>query len=439
VDPGEDCDDGRNGDPDDGCRDDCTYTCTEPADCDDGDDCNGTESCDTGMHTCTAGTPLADGTVCETSPRSICLDGSCVESVCGDGYIDTGAGESCDPPVSGECSDTCHTLCTGDGDCDDDANMCNGDEYCNLGTGECDHRNAPPDGEVCSTDPRQICLAGTCQDSQCGDEFTDAGAGEVCDDGRNGDPDDGCRDDCTFTCLAASQDTDCDDAMACTLNVCEESTHTCSNPVITDTGVVCRASAGACDVAETCDGTNAACPADTVLSAGTECRAQAGPCDPAETCDGVTGTCPTDALAPAGTPCDDSDDCTMLDVCDAGGACAGTTECTQSPITGTGTDTRLGICVTDAGCDTAVGGPGCTTTHALHIKSSWDTWDTGTDSPMTFCDTYWAYTSPALASGTEHCYTFYHPQSATWFYAEQGSPAVCGADHCGHDSCGYTP
>ena len=43
-------------------------------------------------------------------------------------------------------------------------------------------------------------------------------------------------------------------------------------------GFVCRASAGACDAAETCDGTNAACPADAKLAAGTECRASAGQC-----------------------------------------------------------------------------------------------------------------------------------------------------------------
>jgi cysteine-rich repeat protein len=39
VEPGEDCDDRRNGDPDDGCTDSCTYTCTLPTDCDDGLPC----------------------------------------------------------------------------------------------------------------------------------------------------------------------------------------------------------------------------------------------------------------------------------------------------------------------------------------------------------------------------------------------------------------
>ena len=41
----------------------------------------------------------------------------------------------------------------------------------------------------------------------------------------------------------------------------------------------CRASAGACDVAETCTGASAACPADALTPAGTVCRASAGACD----------------------------------------------------------------------------------------------------------------------------------------------------------------
>ena len=57
---------------------------------------------------------------------------------------------------------------------------------------------------------------------------------------------------------------------------------------------------------------------------------------------------------------------------------------------------------------------------------------------MTLCDTYWAYTTPALDTGVEHCWTFYHHQSGTWFYADQGDPAVCGPDHCAHDACAYT-
>jgi len=58
----------------------------------------------------------------------------------------------------------------------------------------------------------------------------------------------------------------------------------------------CRAKAGDCDVAETCDGQNKACPTDAVVPADTECRAKAGCCDLAETCDGQNKACPTNTF-----------------------------------------------------------------------------------------------------------------------------------------------
>lgn len=68
-------------------------------------------------------------------------------------------------------------------------------------------------------------------------------------------------------------------------------------------GVPCRPIAGACDVAEMCDGYDLTCPADGVLEAGKRCRAPAGDCDPAEECDGVKPSCPADALSAMGTIC----------------------------------------------------------------------------------------------------------------------------------------
>src|SRR5205807_7133535 len=102
--------------------------------------------------------------------------------------------------------------------------------------------------------------------------------------------------------------------------------------------VTCRASAGQCDVAETCTGTSGTCPADAFQSATTHCmgssqsgvcdddpadhctgtsnvcvdvyeaatvtcRASAGQCDVAESCTGTSGTCPADAFQSATTHC----------------------------------------------------------------------------------------------------------------------------------------
>ena len=65
----------------------------------------------------------------------------------------------------------------------------------------------------------------------------------------------------------------------------------------------CRPSAGACDVAENCDGANSGCPADAIEPATTTCRAAAGACDVAENCDGATVNCPADSVSGAFVTC----------------------------------------------------------------------------------------------------------------------------------------
>src|SRR5207248_5180040 len=110
--------------------------------------------------------------------------------------------------------------------------------------------------------------------------------------------------------------------------------------------VECRAAAGVCDVAESCTGSSAACPADSFKpnntactddgnvctkdicnsssatcthpagNAGTVCRAAAGDCDVAESCDGTSTSCPTDTEKTAGTACTDDGNACTLDQCD---------------------------------------------------------------------------------------------------------------------------
>ncbi len=163
----------------------------------------------------------------------------------------------------------------------------------------------------------------------------------------------------THFCMVA---TDCNDGNPCTLDACTAGV--CSN-VAGNAGTVCRASAGACDVAETCtgmssacpadafvasttvcraaagvcdqaetcSGTAAACPADALKASGTVCRAAANQCDSTETCSGVSTTCPSDALVPNGTSCNDGNASTCSDVCSAG-VCGGTT-CSSNAYGGT--------------------------------------------------------------------------------------------------------
>src|SRR5439155_3913162 len=45
------------------------------------------------------------------------------------------------------------------------------------------------------------------------------------------------------------------------------------------------------------------CPADAFKPSGTTCRASAGQCDVAESCTGSSGACPADAFQPSTTHC----------------------------------------------------------------------------------------------------------------------------------------
>jgi hypothetical protein len=81
-------------------------------------------------------------------------------------------------------------------------------------------------------------------------------------------------------------------------------------------GTNCRPSAGACDLAETCDGSDTACPADAKST--DVCRSDAGACDVAENCDGFSDDCPPDAFESNGTSCADTTYCNGEETCNEG-------------------------------------------------------------------------------------------------------------------------
>ncbi len=97
---------------------------------------------------------------------------------------------------------------------------------------------------------------------------------------------------------------------------CDDNNGCCNACQYEASGIVCRPSAGVCDVAETCNGVNATCAADQFESNLTECRAAAGPCDLAEACTGSSAACPADTLQPIGTVCRAStNDCDVAEAC----------------------------------------------------------------------------------------------------------------------------
>ncbi|MFH1434401.1 MAG: hypothetical protein ABIJ56_01670 [Pseudomonadota bacterium] len=319
VEEEEECDDGRNGNPDDGCTDECTYSCHDDPECDDGEMCNGAEACGGATHMCRAGAPREDGFVCGRYPRSVCVEGECGASLCGDGFVDTGGGEFCEPPGEGSCRGDCITSCTGEDECADDGNICNGGERCDLGREQCVHEGGYVDGTACSEGPRKVCIAFTCQESACGDGYADGVTGEECDD-ANVTGGDGCEKDCLYSCHGAG---DCEDGLACTDDACDTiTTHMCSNPV-SPADTVCRPAAGGCDVDELCDGMSSACPMNAYATNITVCREAVDACDATEFCTGSSIECPDDAFQPEGTECDDGSTCTESETCDGSGACAG--------------------------------------------------------------------------------------------------------------------
>jgi len=119
----------------------------------------------------------------------------------------------------------------------------------------------------------------------------------------------------------------------------------------------CRASAGVCDVAESCNGSGPSCPADGFQSGGT-CRASAGVCDVAESCNGSGPNCPANGFVANGTNCSDGSVCTGVDQCSSG-VCVG-----ASPLDcDDGSACTVDICDPIDGCESSGAGPapGCRT------------------------------------------------------------------------------
>jgi cysteine-rich repeat protein len=189
------------------------------------------------------------------------------------------------------------------------------------------------DGTI--TPARQWAAAVVTYRAACGDGALDAG--EACDDGNRQDGD-CCSGSCGFEapgtiCRAAAGA--CDLAEACTgssgacpadaksVAVCRPAAGPCDTPETCDgagdacpadarSTALCRPASGTCDVPEHCDGIALDCPSDHFRSPGVTCRTSTGACDPRESCTGSGPDCPVDAATPDADGdgvCDDTDAC----------------------------------------------------------------------------------------------------------------------------------
>ena len=275
--PGEACDDGNMVD-DDGCTSLCEITCTMDSDCDDGDSCNGVETCDTSMNVCTDPADEPNGTPCSSGGGTVCFRAMCIAPMCGNGTVEPG--EDCDDSgESATCNADCSTAMCGDGTvntmagetCDDSgesatcdadctAPMC-GDGVVNMTAGEaCDDSGV---SATCDAD---------CTAAMCGDGTVNMMAGETCDDSGESAT---CDADCTAvmcgdgtvnttageTCDDSGESATCD--ADCTAAMCGD-------------GVINTTAGEVCDDGNTMDGDG--CSSTCAVETGFTCMGEPSTC-----------------------------------------------------------------------------------------------------------------------------------------------------------------
>ena len=383
--------------------------CTGDPDCDDGNPCNGVETCNLGNFTCQSGTP----TDCSS------LDDQCNIGVCNSS---TGACEAQPRPNGTGCDDG--NLCTQTDQCQSGAcvgsnpvvcnplDQCHDAGTCNPATGVCDDPAKPNgtgcnDGDLCTQ--TDTCQGGVCTGSnpvvcvpldQCHNAGTCNPATGVCDDptkpdGSGCDDGDACTqtDECQsgvctgsnpVVCVPLDQ---CHNAGTCdpATGVCDDpakpngsgcndgdlctQTDTCQNGVCTGSNPVVCVPLDQCHNAGTCDPATGVCD-DPAKPDGSSCNdgdlctqtdeCQAGVCtgtDPvtclplsqchiAGVCIPSTGIC-TNPPASSGTSCDDGDACTDPDTCDGSGTCVGGSPVTCPPPSG---QCKVSLCDSVLGC-----------------------------------------------------------------------------------------
>jgi hypothetical protein len=354
---GTPCTSDENSCTDDRC--DGLGACIHPpnaAPCDDGQFCNGTDTCAAGACSVHAGNPCAggpecadlcdeEGETCNEEPGTPCLgDGNpCTDDVCdGEGacthpnntdscddglyctVTDTCIGGTCqgsgNPCAGGpECADTCDELTDGCNDpaanpCTDDGNPCT-DDICD-GSGSCLHPfNAAPcdDGNACTVN--DVCFGGTCV----------GGGPRDCDDG-NVCTDDSCNPE--SGCLHDANTAVCDDGNACTVgDVCAAGSCIGGAPPDCDDGNLCTDDT--CNPAVGCENTNNTVACDDGLfctgsdaCSGGVCVGGPSPCtgggECADLCDEDADTCND----PAGSPCTSDGNVCTDNECNGAGQCA---------------------------------------------------------------------------------------------------------------------
>ena len=340
--------------------------CASAADCDDGNYCNGTETCVNGA--CAPGKVVdcsdlqgCTNDLCDEATKSckhLPTDALCPTDLCkGTGKCDAqmgctyaGGATNCDDGIA--CTaDSCDAAkgcvhVANDAACQD-ANLCNGNEVCDPTSG-C--KAGPPlvcsDGIACTTDscdPKTGC-AHAPNDALCDDGLFCTGT-ETC------DPKLGCKAGAPVVCAT--------DGIACTVDACDELKKACASTAsdqLCPAGQFCKPPAG--------------CKAGLPCTTSAQCN-DGDPCNGVEVCGG-------DGLCAPGAPmvCDDGRTCTadqcvkgtgcvftpVDSICNDGDFCTGVEKCAPSAVganvvtgcvAGTLVDCDDGVLCTTDSCSTA--------------------------------------------------------------------------------------
>ncbi|MEM7609309.1 MAG: hypothetical protein AAF411_28505, partial [Myxococcota bacterium] len=196
-------------------------------------------------------------------------------------------------------------------ECRPSAGACDVAENCD-GSVTCPADAAAPDGTSCGAG--QFCNGFNCTSCNPGAPCTVTG--QPCATGTTV-----CAGDGTPSCMPSgfvAAGTQCRaSAGPCdVVESCTGASGTCPADNFRPSSFTCRSASGACDVAETCTGSGAACPGDGFASSATVCRAQNGTCDVAETCTGFSRDCPGDSFRSSGFTCRaQNGDCDVAETC----------------------------------------------------------------------------------------------------------------------------
>jgi cysteine-rich repeat protein len=183
FDGSEECDD-ANDVPNDGCEENCKFSCSTASDCPAAPACRENPTCE--EHICVVGGPVEDLTECGTG--TVCFSGNCVTEGCGNGQVE--GDEACDDGnaiANDGCTPKCTFSCTENAECDN-LNVCDGVETCDLGNHVC------VAGEVPNCDDRDACTVDSC------DPTAGCVTAPLDEDGDGHSPEaNGCGDDCDDT------------------------------------------------------------------------------------------------------------------------------------------------------------------------------------------------------------------------------------------------